>query len=981
MATSFLRPVVLTAALLGASLACAQSAAPASVPAGDSAISASLRGPAPGTLAPDFTVTGPDGKDLKLSDLRGKIVVVDVSATWCGPCQAAMPNNDRVYRKYADQGVVLVGITADDSRANYDGWVERNASKYNFKMYFDPAGRAGWNTSVFNTAYRITGFPTMYVITREGKVSEVVSGGGPGEDYRLEYALARAGAKVDLASIPAEPKKDPNAPKSIPAMGKTPAMRTGKMMGMGAPVAGKFGSLAANAKVPDFTATSADGKPVKLSDFKGQTVVVTFFSNAEHGPEAYTVNLSAKYAGQHVALLAVASAMEREKFTAWAAAAKPAYAAAWDPAGKAWGENITNLNFGVGMYPAVIVVNAEGNLVGGYIGMGPQNVDRLATLLAVGGVKLAPEDRPKNAMAAASIQPHSGPAPAAPREATLAAGAVAPDFTSYTADGKAVKLSDFKGKTVILDFWATWCGPCMASMPHTQEVAAKYKDQNVVVLASCTSDTQAKFVEWVGQRQAKYPQILFTADKNERGSATFDDRASAKLYHVVGIPTQFVIGPDGVIAATIVGFNGDSEARAEGALAKLGVKVDPAVAAAGAAQLKQAAEEELKAAAAAKDAEKNPRAPFREGFGKIQAGQTVPDFTVQTPEGKPAKFSDYAKGKTVILDLWATWCGPCQQSMPHTEEVYKKYKDQGLVVVGLCCFDERAAYDKWLVANQAKYTFPTVFDPAGKMKSPSHAPATPEEKAEYKAQSKKYFSEVIATSVFGAFPMLPSTIVIDSQGKMVGFYAGYTPNSNDGIMNLLLRAGLKLAPEDMPTKVWKKEETKAEEVVPTLKVGAVAPDFPSTDVNGKPVSLADYKGKVIVLDFWATWCGPCMASMPHTAEVAAKFKDQGVVVLGSCTSDSREKFEAWVKANQAKYPDFVFAHDPAERKPERASRALYGVQGIPTQFIIGRDGKLVAIVVGYLKGENILEAALAKAGVKVDPALVAKGAEDLKKRE
>ena len=86
--------------------------------------------------------------------------------------------------------------------------------------------------------------------------------------------LQRAGAKVDLASIPAEPKKDPNAPKSIPAMGKTPAMRTGKMMGMGAPVAGKFGSLAANAKVPDFTATSADGKPVKLSDFKGQTVPV-----------------------------------------------------------------------------------------------------------------------------------------------------------------------------------------------------------------------------------------------------------------------------------------------------------------------------------------------------------------------------------------------------------------------------------------------------------------------------------------------------------------------------------------------------------------------------------------------------------------------------------------------------------------------------------------------------------------------------------
>ena len=70
----------------------------------------------------------------------------------------------------------------------------------------------------------VSGFPTMFVIGRDGKISEIVSGGGPGEDYRLEYALARAGVKVDLASIPPEPKKDPNAPKSIPAMMKTPAM-------------------------------------------------------------------------------------------------------------------------------------------------------------------------------------------------------------------------------------------------------------------------------------------------------------------------------------------------------------------------------------------------------------------------------------------------------------------------------------------------------------------------------------------------------------------------------------------------------------------------------------------------------------------------------------------------------------------------------------------------------------------------------------
>src|SRR5690606_17009419 len=106
--------------------AAAPSAAPARLQSGD--------------LAPDFTATGLQGQPIRLSDYRGKVVIVDVSATWCGPCQAAMPNNDRIARKYADQGVVFLGVTASDSKANYDGWMARNAAKYAFTMTFDPAG-------------------------------------------------------------------------------------------------------------------------------------------------------------------------------------------------------------------------------------------------------------------------------------------------------------------------------------------------------------------------------------------------------------------------------------------------------------------------------------------------------------------------------------------------------------------------------------------------------------------------------------------------------------------------------------------------------------------------------------------------------------------------------------------------------------------------------------------------------------------------
>jgi len=184
--------------------------------------------------------------------------------------------------------------------------------------------------------------------------------------------------------------------------------------------------------------------------------------------------------------------------------------------------------------------------------------------------------------------------------------------------------------------------------------------------------------------------------------------------------------------------------------------------------------------------------------------------------------------------------------------------------------------------------------------------------------------------------------------------------------------------------------TQTNTVVPASKpellgVGALAPDFESKDLAGKTVRLADFKDKVVVLDFWATWCGPCMRSLPHTQAVAQRYQDQGVVVLANCTSDTRAAFEGWTKTNQAKYADIQFTCDPNERGSatydERASRKLYGVSGIPTQFVIGRDGRVVAALVGFTEGDTRLEAGLARAGVNVDAAAAAKGEARLKAAE
>jgi peroxiredoxin len=551
----------------------------------------------------------------------------------------------------------------------------------------------------------------------------------------------------------------------------------------------------------------------------------------------------------------------------------------------------------------------------------------------------------------------------------------APDFVSKDAAGKEVKLSDFKDKIVILDFWATWCGPCMQSLPHTQELAAKYKDAGVVVLAVCTGDTREKFDAWVKKNQTKYPGIVFTCELNDRGSDKFDERASSKLYQVPGLPTQFVIGRDQKIAAQLVGYDDAGDARAESALGHLGVNVDAALVAKGEAQIKQDADE---AAAEAAEEAANPPPVFVPQLGQLKSGDMMPAVSLTGPDGQEFTLASL-RGKTLVLGIGFEDIVPTET----LRTIGAKHGANGVVPLAVMLYSKREAYDAWLAQQQGKPALASGWDPAAAFAGDRE---NPDMKAMAEWDSKTFLRKVLGGAPLGGTPAFPFFFVVDPAGKFVGmFWAGKM--QAEGLGNLLLRAGVELAAADMPMKIASPSDfvvqppPPPEAPVAQLAIGAVAPDFAMTDANGRKVKLSDYKGKVVVLDFWATWCGPCVASMPHTQEVAAHYKDQGVVVIGSCTSDARAAFETWVRKNQSKYADFVFAHDAAEKGPERASRKLYGVRGIPAQFVIGRDGKVAAFVGGYKSGEVLLEGALAKAGIKVDPAIVAQAALDQKKRE
>jgi len=129
------------------------------------------------------------------------------------------------------------------------------------------------------------------------------------------------------------------------------------------------------------------------------------------------------------------------------------------------------------------------------------------------------------------------------------------------------------------------------------------------------------------------------------------------------------------------------------------------------------------------------------------------------------------------------------------------------------------------------------------------------------------------------------------------------------------------------------------------EAGPEAPNFSLPSIDGGMVSLEDFRGSIVLIDFWATWCPPCRMSIPELIRLQNEYEDEGLVILGVSLDDPAQAPDAYLKAFKEKYK----INYPILRANKQVMLDYFGLEApaIPTMFVVDRTGRVTAKIVGF----------------------------------
>jgi thiol-disulfide isomerase/thioredoxin len=514
-----------------------------------------------------------------------------------------------------------------------------------------------------------------------------------------------------------------------------------------------------------------------------------------------------------------------------------------------------------------------------------------------------------------------------------AVGKIAPDFAQPDTLGQMVKLSDFRGKYVLLDFWASWCGPCRAENPNVVKVFNAYKDKGFTVLG-VSLDQPGKRDAWLSA--VRHDGLAWT----QVSDLKFWGNAVAVLYGVSAIPANLLLDPQGKIIAK--DLHGEAlrsklnEVLTKGRFTLTGIikgedsgEIRLYYTDANGKEVKDSAmirdghfafcgkiSEPVGAALEGAVKPGNPNGSDRIAFFLDPAGMTIDlqagNFKAAVITGAPTEYDSRAL-RALTQPIYKEE-EPLLKAFRQVDEVYRS---------ALKAKADEATLDS------LKYKEASLHEQLG----PYQARATQADYAFFTAHPQSYITALWLRMHVHELSLDSLQMFYDRLGTVM---------QQSG-------AGQKIAKE-----------------IDALKAGSTgsnAGDFTAREINGNNLTLSAFKGKYVLIDFWASWCVPCRKSMPHVKELYARYRSKGLEVIG-VAGDDRDT-AAWKKAvvkdGTGIWHNVLQGYDAAKSLKNEQNgndiNARFGVTQVPTKILIDPNGLIIG---RYDKGTDEEEATMDK---------------------
>ncbi len=305
----------------------------------------------------------------------------------------------------------------------------------------------------------------------------------------------------------------------------------------------------------------------------------------------------------------------------------------------------------------------------------------------------------------------------------------------------------------------------------------------------------------------------------------------------------------------------------------------------------------------------------------LEAGDPAPDFRFEDAVGTTFALSDF-RGKVVMLNFWATWCSYCVEELPNIQLIYDQWPADEVVLLTI---DKGEDLDTVTTFMQDEgYSFPIVMD-TGQIVS-----------VEYGVSA------------------IPTTFFIDEEGTIQFIKTGYFHTTEDieDVLNQIITTGSYVAepgePEPEPDSAGLGFIISCpENPGDSLEVGDVALDFKFQDADGQAVSLSDFRGKPIMVCFWATWCPYCNKQLPYLQQLYDQWLGTELVMITISKGEEPSTVATFMQDEGLSFPVIT---DSAQK-----ASSQYGVSGVPTTFFIDEDGIIQFKKVGYFHSTEDIE--------------------------